>query len=51
MTNEDCSVSDILRKQILDAINALRKDEKKHPYGKIIHSSIAQQNTTNLDES
>ena len=51
MTNESCSVIDILGKQILDAINALRKDEKKSTYGKIIHSHITQQNATNLDES
>ena len=51
MTNKGYSVSDILRKQILDAINALRNAKKKYPDGNVICSYIIQQNATNLDES
>ena len=50
MTDERCSVSDIFRKQIFDAI-VLKKDKKKGPNGKAIHSYITQHNATNLDEN
>ena len=51
MTDERCSLSDILRKQMFDAIKALRKDKKNYPDGKTIHSYITQCNATNLDEN
>ena len=51
MTDERFKVSDIFRKQTFDAIKALRKDEKKRPGRKTIHSSITQHNTISLDES
>ena len=50
MTDERCSVSDIFRKQIFDDI-VLKKDKKKGPNGKTIHSYITQHNATNLDEN
>ena len=51
ITNERCSVSDIFRKQIFDAIKVLRRDKKKCPDGKTIHSYITQHNATSLDEN
>ena len=51
MTDERCSVSDIFRKQIFDAVKVLRKDKKKRLDGKAIHNYITQQNATNLDEN
>ena len=51
MTNERWSVSDIFRKQIFDAIKVLRKDKKKRPDDKTIHSYITQSNASNLDEN
>ena len=51
MTDERCSVSDIFRKQIFDAIKVLRKNKRKRLDGKAIHSYITQQNANNLDEN
>ena len=51
MMDERCSVSYIFRKQIFDAIKVLRKDKKKRPGGKTVHSFITQHNTINLDEN
>ena len=45
------SVSDTFRKQIFDAIKVFRKDKKKSPDGKTIHSYITQHNAANFDEN
>ena len=46
-----CSVSDIFRKQIFDAIKVLRRDKKKRPDGKTISSYIIQHNATKSNEN
>ena len=50
MKRGSCDVSDIFRKQIFD-FKVLRRDKKKRPDCKTIHSHITQHSTTNLDEN
>ena len=51
MKDERCSINNIFRKQIFDAIKVLRKDKRKLQDCKTIHSYITQHNATNLDEN
>ena len=50
MKRGSCNISDIFRKQIFD-FKVLRRDKKKRPDCKTIHSHITQHNATNLDEN
>ena len=50
MKRGSCNISDIFRKQISD-FKVLRRDKKKRPDCKTIHSHITQHSTTNLDEN
>ena len=49
MKDERCSINNIFRKQIFDAIKVLRKDKRKLQDCKTIHSYITQHNATNLE--
>ena len=40
----------MIRKPISDAIKAVKKDKKKRPDGKTIHSYTTQHNAINLDD-